>query len=84
MSAEQAVQLTAELFERLDESPELTRALSKRGESRILFADRAEKLNRKKVLQTRIFVITETALCACWQPAPLICSLCQPGEGFSF
>ena len=36
-------------YVRAAESPELNRLLSKRGESRILFADVVEKVNRKKV-----------------------------------
>ena len=44
------------------ESAELTRVLSKRAESRILFADIAEKVNRKRKSQARALVVTEAAL----------------------
>jgi len=46
---------------RASESAELTRLLEKNNESRILFADVGEKVNRKKKAQDRAFVITEGA-----------------------
>jgi hypothetical protein len=47
---------------RAQESPELSSVLTKSGDSRILFADIVEKVNRKKKVQRRALVITSNAL----------------------
>ena len=47
------------------ESAELTRLLSKHSESRILFADVIEKVNRNRKAQERVLVVSESSLYTC-------------------